>query len=135
MTLPQFRQHSTSPLFTFLLIALLSLSMGCADDGKFEVSGTVSFKGKPVPAGEIRFTPDKGNKGPIVLARIKAGKYETPKDKGLVGGHYQLRISGYGAAGNSKDPTASDFGRPLFSTYREDVEFPKEDFEHNIEID
>ena len=115
-------------------IACSVLSIGCGDDGKFTVIGTVTYKGQPVPAGEIRFTPDKGNKGPIILVRIKDGKYETPKDKGIVGGAYQLRVSGYGAAGNSNDPTAPDFGKQLFETYREDVEFPKEDFEHNIEI-
>ena len=92
-------------------------------------------KGEPVPAGEIRFTPNKGNKGPMVLVRIKEGKYQTPKDKGIVGGAYQLRVTGYGAAGSTQDPTAPDFGKPLFPIYREDVEFPKEDLEHNIEVD
>lgn len=117
------------------LFACLLVSTGCGDDGKYKVTGSVNFKGDPVPSGEIRFTPDKGNKGPMVLARIKDGKYETPQDKGLVGGHYQLRVSGYGAAGNSKDPTAPDFGKPLFEPHREDVEFPKEDHEFNINID
>ena len=122
-----------------LAIAILSsltvFAGGCGDDGVYKVSGSVNFKGKPVPSGEIRFTPDKGNKGPMVLARIKEGKYETPKDKGVVGGAYQLRVTGYAAAGNSKDPSAPDFGKQLFKTYREEVDFPKEDSEHNIEID
>lgn len=119
----------------FLAFVLCILLVGCGDDGKYTVSGSVNYKGEPVPSGEIRFTPDKGNKGPMVLARIKDGRYETPKDKGLVGGHYQLRVSGYGAAGNSKDPTAPDFGKPLFDPHRKDFEFPKEDYEFNIEID
>ena len=119
----------------FAIVASLTFCVGCGDDGKYTVSGTVTFEGQPVPSGEIRFTPDNGNKGPMVLTRIKDGKYETPKDKGLVGGSYQLRVSSYGAAGNANDPTAPDFGKPLFKPYRQDVEFPKEDFEHNIEIE
>ncbi len=111
------------------------LCTGCGGDGKHTVSGSVTYQGNPVPAGEIRFTPNKGNKGPIVLVKIKDGRFETPKDKGIVGGAYQLRVTGYGSAGNSKDPTAPDFGRQLFPIYREDLEFPREDHEHNIEID
>jgi hypothetical protein len=53
----------------------------------------------------------------------------------VVGGPYQLRVSGYGAAGNSKDPTAPDFGRPLFPTHRQSVDLPKEDYEYDITID
>lgn len=133
MELHFMRSATTHTLLTFLV--LLTTCVGCGDDGKYKVTGTVNFNGKPVPAGEIRFTPDKGNKAPMVLVRIKNGAYETPDDKGLVGGAYQLRVSGFGSAGNTKDPTAPDFGKPLFKTYREDVEFPKDDYEHNIEIE
>ena len=121
----------------FLILAAMLFSIGCGDDGKYAVSGAVTFKGEPVPAGEIRFTPDmsKGHNGPVVLAKIKEGRYETPRDKGVVGGPYQLRVSGYGAAGNSKDPTAPDFGRPLFPIQRRSVELPKEDYEHDILIE
>lgn len=128
-------QHSRLPHILSVILASLVMCVGCGDDGKYKVSGTVNFKGNPVPAGEIRFTPDKGNVAPMVLVRIKNGTYETPDDKGLVGGHYQLRVSGFGSAANSSDPTAPDFGKPLFDTYREDVEFPREDYEHNIDID
>lgn len=123
-----------SRLFMCALTTLV-MSVGCGDDGKYTVSGSVTFQGKPVPAGEIRFTPDRGNKGPVVLARIKEGAYETPRDKGLVGGYYQLRVTGYGAAGNAKDPSAPDFGKQLFPTYREDVAFPAEDYQFDIRID
>ena len=66
-----------------LLSAAALLSVGCADDGKYTGSGAVTVKGRPVPAGEIRFTPDtaKGNDGPLVLARIKDGRYEQYYEK------------------------------------------------------
>jgi len=124
-----------SKWFVLILCVGLMSCVGCGDDGKYKVSGSVTFNGNPIPKGEIRFTPNKGNKGPPVLVFIKEGKYETPKDKGLVGGSYQLRVSGFEAAVESKDPSAPDAGKQLFKIYREDVEFPKEDFEHNIAIE
>lgn len=131
------RQIPQTILPGILVLAGALFSIGCSDDGKYAVTGAVTFKGKPVPSGEIRFSPDtsKGNNGPAVLAVIKAGRYETPRDKGLVGGPYQLRVTGYGAAGNSKDPTAPDFGRPLFPVHRVFVEFPKEDYEYDIAVE
>lgn len=131
---PRWRQRSWS----LMVAGALLCSIGCSgDDGKHTISGTVTFKGEPVPAGEVRFTPDmsKGNNGPVVLARIKEGRYETPSDKGVVGGPYQLRVSGFGSAPNSKDPTASDFGRPMFPVHRQDVDLPREDHEFDIVIE
>lgn len=119
-----------------LLITLASaLCLGCGDSGLYRVSGTVTYKGQPVPSGEIRFTPHQGNTGPMILAKIRDGSYETPKDKGVVGGPYQLQVKGYAKAGNSNDPTAPDFGTSLFGVYRENVEFPKDDYEHDIVVD
>ena len=120
-----------------LLLAVALAVVGCADDGTYTISGTVTYKGAPVPAGEIRFTPDtsKGNKGPPVLAVIKEGQYETPRAKGIMGGAYQLRVSGYGAAPNSKDPTAPDFGRPLFPIHRRSVDLAHEDQQYDIVVE
>ncbi len=131
------RQSPQTLVPRFLILATVLLSIGCGDDGEYAVSGAVTFKGEPVPAGEIRFSPDtsKGNGGPMVLAVIKEGRYETPRDKGLGGGSYQVRVSGYGAAANSNDPTAPDFGRPLFPIHRVSAEFPKEDHEYDISIE
>ena len=86
------RPCRTNSLFQLKLVAALLLSLfcvGCGDDGKYSVSGEVTYKGEPIPSGEIRFTPNNGNKGPMVLVKIKDGHYETPADKGLVGGDYQ----------------------------------------------
>lgn len=60
-------------------------ALGCGGDGTHRVSGTVTFKGQPVPVGKIYFTPDgsKGNSGPSGYADIKDGKYDT----GAAGGH------------------------------------------------
>ena len=50
------------------------LLAGCGGGPEFyTVSGTVTFRGAPLPAGEIRFAPDarRGNEGPAVVARMR----------------------------------------------------------------
>ncbi len=54
---------------------------GCGPRGpeRFQLAGTVTFAGKPVPSGLIRFEPDasRGNHGPVGYAAIKDGRYTT----------------------------------------------------------
>lgn len=122
----------------FVAAVIAVFICGCSADPYSKVSGTVTFKGEPVPKGEIRFTPDstQGNKGPSVTAIIRDGKYETPSEKGIVGGKYQLRIMGYGVAKATNDPTASEFGDSLFRTQHQSAEFPKgEDVEHDVVVE
>lgn len=73
--------------FSILLTLLASLvCLGCGGDGTYRVSGKVTFKGQPVPAGKIYFMPDssQGNSGPTGYADIKDGTYDTSL-KGSVG--------------------------------------------------
>lgn len=115
------------------LLCILCL-VGCGQSPYSAVSGTVTFKGKPVPSGEIRLTPDssQGNKGPMISMLIVDGKYQTPEDKGVIGGPYQVRIMGYGP-GSSSDPTAGEV--QLFDTQQQTADFPKgEDTVHDITI-
>lgn len=56
----------------FLLAA--SLAAGCGGPKVGEVSGTVSYDGKPVEQGAIAFVPADGN-GPTAGGAIADGKY------------------------------------------------------------
>lgn len=49
------------------------LAAGCAS--KATITGTVSYKGKPIPSGNITFTPESG--APLVNAPIREGKYSA----------------------------------------------------------
>src|SRR5262249_16001491 len=64
-----------------------------------QLKGTVRFKGQPVPAGWISFTPDssKGNQGSVKVAQIKDGVYDTSlgADPGVVPGPTVIRIAGF----------------------------------------
>ena len=73
-----------------LALSILLTLMGCgsAEDTpeRYQISGTVSFDGKPVPTGEIVINPDAGNTGEGSYAVIKNGKYETAPGQGVSGG-------------------------------------------------
>ena len=104
------------------------LLVGCGgDDGppRADVSGTVTFKGQPVPVGKIFFEPDtaKGNSGPQAFADIKDGKYSTAESgKGVVGGPHLVRISGW----DGKAQGDMTMGNSIFVDYRTVVDLPKE---------
>ena len=121
---------------SLLLIAIACfLNSGCGADGPktFEVSGTVTFDGKPVPAGRVDFFPDfaTGNDGPQGFATIKDGAFDTRKGgQGHAGGAIVIRIEGFdGKSDNPKFP-----GTPIFVTHQINRELPKEASVQNLEV-
>ena len=84
-----------------LMAACLAVTFGCSSKPKpAQLSGKVIFKGQPVPAGYIDFTPDVGNGGlgSIKVLQIKDGVYDSskePPDQALTPGPYLLRINGF----------------------------------------
>ena len=106
-----------------LFCCLLSVAMlpGCGKSGPktYAVSGKVTFDGKPVPAGTIRFTPDAkaGNDGKSSVAKIKDGSYSISSSDGVIGGAYKIVIFGYdGVAFEGGEGTVAE-GKPLFDGY------------------
>lgn len=101
-------------LLTFASSA--AIFTGCSSgDRNLEVSGTVTFKGTPVPMGTILFEPDaaKGNKGRGVMAEIKDGAYRSRPGQGVVGGPHVVRIVGFDGKGDARGESMR--GSPLFS--------------------
>ncbi len=115
--------------WTPLALATIGLCVGlagCGDGGdstkRFDVSGAVTFDGKPVPSGTILFEPDSGNRGPAGFAQIRDGKYDTSVGgKGTVGGPHVARLSG-------ADKTA------LFSDYVVKVDLPQQQSTKDFEV-
>lgn len=101
----------------------------CSDSGpqRFQISGEAKFDGKPIPFGDVVFTPDgsKGNSGPQGVALIKNGKYDTrDKDgKGIAGGPTVILVRGLSGQGGQ-----------LICNYEMMVDFPKKDGSHPIEV-
>jgi hypothetical protein len=85
-----------------LAVLVAILAVGCSGSGprKVELSGKVTFKGQPVPAGFISFTPDfgQGNAGKEVrVVQIKDGGYDSSKEQnpGIYPGPTTIRIAGF----------------------------------------
>lgn len=61
-----------------------------------QLSGTVTFQGKPVPAGWISFTPEAGV-GTVRVCQIKDGVYDssTEGETGIFPGKNLVKIAGF----------------------------------------
>jgi hypothetical protein len=117
-----------------LSVALL-VTAGCGgSDGppRYPVRGTVTYRGEPLPAGEIAFEPDaeKGNRGPAAYGRISGGRYALGRGEGTVGGPHRVRITGYEGEGSVESP----FGRMLFSDYATTVDLPEESATQDFDV-
>ena len=116
-------------------LCLLLGALGCggaADDGppRYQLSGTVTYAGQPVPAGDINLVPDfeQNNAGPGTFCMIQNGKFSTPAGKGVVGGPYILTISGY----RSTDTDAEN--NQLFDSYDYKIDLPQSNHTVTIEV-
>ncbi len=94
-----------SALAIFGAVAAL---VGCGDSVKTaDVSGTVTYDGKPVEEGAISFVPADG-KGPSGGGTIKDGKYTATK---VPVGNAKVRISAAKVVGAAKEDKDAP-GRP-----------------------
>jgi hypothetical protein len=113
--------------------AVLAL-VGCrAEDKRYDVSGTVTYAGKPIPKGLIFFDPDasKGMAGTQGFANIRDGKFDTAKHgKGIRGGPYVVRVSGF----DGKEASEAPFGQPLFPEYQEKRDLPAANSTLDIDV-
>lgn len=111
----------------------------------YTVTGTVTFKGTPVPAGFIVFSPDsaKSTAGSAASAEIKTGRFATPRGRGVLGGSYIATINAYdGKAIIDKNVVRPDsnavvnpLGTPLASGIRRAVDLPKKDSQVDFDLD
>ena len=118
---------------TLALILTSSLVAGCGGGLQtHDVSGTVTFNGKPVPAGRIDFFPDVGNDGIQGWAIIKDGAFDTrkPGGQGHAGGPMLIKIEGFD--GISDDPNFP--GTPIFPVYELKKDMPRGVSQETIEI-
>jgi hypothetical protein len=124
------------PLAAATILAAAGCGGGSSDVPRFNVSGTVTYKGQPVPDGVIQFLPDsaKGNDGPATNATIVNGSYDTATSgRGTVGGPHIVIIQGFDGQARPEDELP--YGMPLFDDYRSHVDLPESDGEvMNFEV-
>ena len=77
---------------------LAGATVGCGSGGGLEeapLSGRVTYQGKPIEKGRIRFIPIKGTKGPAQREWISQGKYSVTARGGLTVGTHRVEIDAY----------------------------------------
>lgn len=127
--------------FTILIGGLCCLlSQSCGSNGTspnlYDVSGTVTHDGKPVPYGSILFVADAddGNTGPQGVAEINDGKFNTAMaGRGVVGGAYKVIIKGRSEQASAEDDEGQG-PAPLFADYQTAVVFPEENSVQKFEV-
>jgi hypothetical protein len=126
----------------WLAAALTIGGVGCGGSDApetFHLSGNVTFDGKPVASGRIRFMPDssKGNSGTAGYAEIKEGKFDTSAGgKGHVSGPMIVSIEATDPSQEASpdDPDPQPSAPPPFPRYQTTVELPKEDTTKDFEV-
>lgn len=125
-----FRLTSAS-FIAMAVVGAAVMTAGCGGDklGRHAVSGTITFQGKPVPKGFVRFIPDssKGTRGPGGGASIKNGKFQAPAKKGVVAGAYLIEIDGLDGVPAKEGGEDLQDGKALFPMVRVEHEFPNKD--------
>lgn len=131
-------RHARAAVFG-ILSASLFLLLGCGGGDKgHRVSGKVTFKGQPLPAGRIYFMPDskQGNKGATGFADVKSGAYDTASGgRGSAGGPMIVKIEGWDPSQQVKsEKTHESSPKVLFPPYQTNVDLPKEDTTKDFDV-
>ena len=89
-----------------MLLSLICVC-GCDTSGpeRVVVSGQVTYQGRPVERGTIRFVPTGETRGPATGTTIKQGKYEAAAKGGVLVGTQRVEII---AIALRKDPMGRD---------------------------
>jgi hypothetical protein len=109
-----------------LVVLGLAILFGCSPGERvYNLSGNVTYAGKPVPVGHIIFEPDSnaGNSGGSGFAKIKDGHYDTSilDGRGVLGGPHVVRIQGLDGIVRGELLN----GIPLFQEYVTTADLPK----------
>jgi len=140
---PELRSHrqvlnGIAKLFGFrttVCLVLLSLGQsGCgsnAQDIRLELSGTVTYQGKPVPGGRILFAPDhtQGNTGVASVADIVNGRFITRSKRGSILGPQQVTI--FGTDGTTATDTHDN---TLFTDYTTTINVSENNTNFEFEV-
>jgi hypothetical protein len=120
------RLRAAASLFPAAL--LLAGMSGCGTSPTptvYEVSGSVTFAGKPIPAGRVVFEPDteRGASGMVSIANITDGQYATRPRRGFGGG--PCRVTIYGSDGSLPAENPADHDNALFPPWQTTIDLPQ----------
>lgn len=104
---------TTKPFAAAAVAAALVCGCGGGEEPLHDVTGTVTYDGKAVPAGVVYLDPDAATGGRQGFANIRDGKFDTAdKGRGVRGGGgYVIRVTGFDGRPVSEGP----LGKPLWA--------------------
>lgn len=78
----------------YAIIIAITLLVGCTNDtdGRFAISGSVSYDGEPIKAGSIGFVSTDNNVLKSAGADIVDGRYSIPLAEGPTSGSYIVSV-------------------------------------------
>ena len=139
--------------FALSCCLLAAVAVGCNRGPKplpfttAAVTGTVTFEGKPLVKGLIRFIPDtaivEGQvAGKPISAKIEDGKYSIPAEKGATVGKNRVEVISYRgtgvmeqtSAGTKEEKTEQFIPEQYNATSTLSVEITEGANEHNFDL-
>ncbi len=99
-----------------VLCTCVALSSCRPGDGRLGSQGTVTFDGKPLPAGTIKLFPQPGTPGPTAGGKISRGHFSIAPDAGTMAGTFLVVITAtrktgkkvFDSTAKMMDPTIAD---------------------------
>ncbi|NLE36404.1 MAG: hypothetical protein GX621_00095 [Pirellulaceae bacterium] len=127
---------------TCMIAVTAMVGCGKTDTGtpRVDVRGSVTWKGRPVPAGYVLFSPDasRNNSGPQGMATIVDGAYDTRGADGRapVPGPVIVTINGFdgGGGGAVDEGEGRPRGSRLFMPYEMPIVVPEAAGALNLEV-
>jgi hypothetical protein len=133
------RSTQTICILTGAACLLLVICLGCnpvaQGPPRYAIKGIVTFGGEPIPIGRIRFEPDPaaGKDGPVGVAEIENGRYETGVRFGAIGGPHLVVIEGFESPG-PQGLGPEEAYKPLFPEYSSSVDLPLATSTQNFDV-
>jgi DNA-binding NarL/FixJ family response regulator len=107
------------------------------DPRRHLIAGEVTYEGKPVKIGTIRFTPESrsGSPSPMVEGEIREGRYVVRPRHGSHGGTYKVQVSGFTGVPKKSGSVTDPKGDPLFPEVMRTALVPCSGFTFNVRCD
>ena len=128
--------------YAYLPLLLVLAGCGAGVVPRYELSGSVTYDGQPVPAGYMIFASDidAGNPGPGSQVDIRDGKYNTMAGQGTIGGPHVVTIFAFDGQpyqlndDSGGPPMLNPMGNPLFESVSINVDLPKKPAVHDFNV-
>lgn len=107
------------------------------DPRRHLIAGEVTYQGRPVKIGVIRFTPEgrSGSPNQLIEGEIREGKYVVRPGHGSHGGTYRVQVSGFTGVPKKNGSATDPKGDPLFPEVTRTALVPCSGFTFNVKCD